>query len=171
MSRRLYLVRHAKSSWKQVELDDHDRPLSGRGRRASDLLARHLREQGIVPALVLCSTSRRTRETLERIAPALPRRTRVLYEEELYGASATTLLGRLRGVPDEVASVMLIGHNPAVEDLALELARPSAERHELAVKFPTGALATLSVPGGSWRALDHGAAELVAFVRPRELER
>ena len=120
---------------------------------------------------MLCSTARRTRETFERIEPALPRRTRVLYEEELYGATATTLLGRLRGVPDEVASVMLIGHNPAVEDLALELARPSAKRYELEVKFPTGALATLSVPGRGWGLLDHGTAELVAFVRPRELER
>jgi phosphohistidine phosphatase len=169
MSKRLYLLRHAKSSWKQAELADHDRPLAGRGRRAADTVARHMREQAIAPELVLCSTARRARETAARIEPALGR-IAVRHESELYAASAIDLLERLRGVPDGIASVLLIGHNPAIEQLALVLARPSPQRRELEVKFPTAALATLSVPGATWRSLDHGCAELVAFVRPRELE-
>src|SRR5262245_6241843 len=113
----LYLLRHAKSSWKDTSLPDHDRPLAGRGRRAAKAIAGHLREQGIEPELVLCSTARRARETLERIEPALGASALCL-EDELYAAGAPALLERLRSVPDPVGSVMLIGHNPALEELA-----------------------------------------------------
>src|SRR5262245_41814146 len=111
--KRLYLLRHAKSSWKDVSLSDHDRPLAGRGRRASKAMARHLRDRGIEPDLVLCSTARRARETLDRIAPALGT-TAIEIEPGLYGASAHGLLERLHGVQDEIESVMLIGHNPGM---------------------------------------------------------
>ena len=154
----------------QADLADHDRPLAGRGRRAADEIANHMREEAVAPDLVLCSTARRARETCERIRPALGGAP-VRYEPGLYGASATSLLERLRGLPDDVGSVLLIGHNPAIEELALTLARPSPRRRELGARFPTGALATLTGPLPSWRSLDHDTAELVAFVRPRDLER
>jgi len=168
--RRLYLLRHAKSSWKDADLADHDRPLAGRGRRAADAIADHMRDEAIAPELVLCSTARRARETYERIRPALGAAP-VRYEPGLYGASATSLLERLRGLPDDVASVLLIGHNPAIEELALTIARPSPRRRDLEVKFPTGALATLAAPFPSWRSVDDESAELIGFVRPRDLER
>jgi phosphohistidine phosphatase len=136
MSKRLYLLRHAKSSWKHPELTDHERPLAGRGRRAAKAIARHLDEYEIAPELVLCSTARRARETFERIEPALLAAA-VKYELRLYAATADALLERVHSVPDGVASVMLIGHNPAIEQLALELARPSPKRRELETKFPT----------------------------------
>ena len=167
--RLVYLLRHAKSSWKTGALD-HDRPLSGRGRRAAKVLSRHLREQRIEPQLVLCSTARRARETLERIEPALGTPP-VQIERELYGASSDELLERLRGVPDDVGSVMLIGHNPGMQMLALALALPSAAARELEAKYPTAALATLAFPGASWNELEPGTAELVGFLRPRDLER
>ena len=167
MSNRLYLLRHAKSSWDEPGLADHDRPLAKRGERAAKAMARYLRDNEIVPELVLCSTARRARETLERIEPALGTPS-VRHERELYGASAGGLLERLQRVPDGVGSVMVIGHNPTVEELALDLACPSSARRELEAKFPTGALATLEFPGPSWRELDE--AELVAFVRPRDLD-
>jgi phosphohistidine phosphatase len=169
MTKRLYLLRHAKSSWKQPELADHDRPLASRGRRAAKAIARHLRERQIAPELVLCSTARRARETLEWIEPALATAA-VRREPQLYGASADVLLERLRTVPEDVASVMLIGHNPAIEQLALDLARPSPERRELEAKFPTAALATLEFVGASWRDVSRGGAELISLVRPRDLE-
>ena len=168
--RRLYLLRHAKSSWKDADLADHDRPLAGRGRRAADAIADHMRDEAIAPELVLCSTAHRARETYERIRPALGAAP-VRYEPGLYGASATSLLERLRGLPDHVASVLLIGHNPAIEELALTIARPSPRRRDLEVKFPTGALATLAAPFPSWRSVDDESAELIGFVRPRDLER
>jgi phosphohistidine phosphatase len=167
--KRLYLLRHAKSSWKDASVPDHDRPLAGRGRRAAKTMARHLREQDLEPQLVLCSTARRARETLERIQPALGVAT-VELEHDLYAASADALLERLRRVPETVASVMLIGHNPGLQDLALDLARSQRTVSELATKFPTAALATLEVPASNWRELDHRTAEIVAFVRPRDLD-
>ena len=167
--KRLYLLRHAKSSWKDTSLPDHDRPLAGRGRRAAKAIARHLREQNLEPQLVLCSTARRARETLERIQPALGAAT-VELEPDLYSASADALLERLRRVPDTVASVMLIGHNPGLQELALDLARPASAARELAAKYPTAALATLAFEASSWRELDDDTAELVDLVRPRDLE-
>ena len=109
-------------------------------------------------------------ETLQRIEPALGTRT-VDVDRELYAATAETLLARLRRIPDRVGSVILIGHNPGMQELALDLARPGPERHELAARYPTAALATLAFPGTAWRALDRGTADLVGFVRPRDLER
>jgi phosphohistidine phosphatase len=169
MTKRLYLLRHAKSSWKHPELADHERPLAGRGRRAAEGIARYLQEHDIAVDLVLCSTAQRARETLERIEPALPGAC-LRYEPDLYAATADILLERLHSVPDGVASAMLIGHNPAIEQLALDLARPSPQRRELAAKFPTAALATLEFLGPSWRTIHRAGATLVGFVRPRDLE-
>jgi len=167
--RRLYLLRHAKSSWKEQGLADHDRPLARRGRRAARAIGGHLREQGVEPELVLCSTARRARETLERIEPARAR-SDVRVEPGLYAAPPAVLLARLHEIPAAVRSVMVIGHNPGLQELALLLARHGSSLHELEVKFPTGALATLAFRGLGWGALDRGAAELIGFTRPRELD-
>ncbi len=161
-TKRLFLLRHAKSSWDDPALADHDRPLAPRGRKAAKLIGGHLRQEGVRISLVLCSSARRARETLDRVAPG--DETRI--ERELYDASADELLERLRRVPDEVETVMLIGHNPAIQDLAVGLARASGELARQ--KYPTGALATLTFRG-PWRALEHGHAELAAFVIPRDL--
>ena len=123
----------------------------------------YVQEHEILPRS--CSARpRRARETLERIRPAL-RAPVVRHEPDLYGASAQALLERLERVPDRVGSVMLIGHNPAIEELAQALAGPTPGS-----KFPTGALATLTVPCASWRDIGRDRAELVGFVRPRDLE-
>jgi phosphohistidine phosphatase len=163
--KRLFLLRHAKSSWDDPSLDDHDRPLAPRGRRASALIAEHLQREEIAPALVLCSSAKRTRETLERVLP-LPAGVRI--ERELYAASSMHLLERLRALPDEVESVMLIGHQPAIQELAVHLAGEGSELERVKAKFPTAALATLAFAGG-WSGLGRGSAELVAYVRPKQL--
>jgi phosphohistidine phosphatase len=169
--KRLYLLRHAKSSWKDTALADHDRPLSGRGRRAARAVGRHMLAAGIEPQLVLCSTALRARETLAGIEPALGSG-RVRVERQLYGASATVLLARVRRLPDTVESVLLIAHDPGVQELTLRLARPTPELAALAEKYPTGTLAELEFEfdGEHWRALDDGGAALTGVVRPRDLE-
>lgn len=167
--RRLYLLRHAKSSWKDEGLADHDRPLARRGRRAAKAIGRHLREQGVEPELVLCSTARRVRETLEGIEPALGRGA-IRVEPALYKAGPAELLARLHAIAPPIRSVMVIGHNPALEQLALLLARHGSAVQELEAKFPTGALATLAFRGSGWAALDRGTAELIDFIRPRDLD-
>jgi len=172
IDRTLYLLRHAKSSWDDAALADHDRPLAPRGLRAGATIARHLREQGIAPDLVLCSSALRTRQTLELVAEgfgtdAAPE---VVIESGLYEASAEDLLARVRRVPDGIGSVMLIGHQPAIQDLALALVSSASDRERLGGKFPTAALATLAVPG-AWRDFATGSARLESMVKPRELER
>lgn len=160
--KRLLLLRHAKSSWDDPALADHDRPLAPRGRKAAKRIGRHLRHEGTAVSLVLCSSARRARETLDRVAPG----GRIEVESELYGASAGQLLERLRRVPDEAGTVMLVGHNPAIQDLLVALA---SEPGDLAAqKFPTGALATLGF-SGPWRSLGPARAELTGLVTPREL--
>jgi phosphohistidine phosphatase len=163
------LLRHAKSSWKDRSLADRDRPLAGRGRKAAKAVARHLEAEGIRPDLVLCSPARRTRETLERIEAAFGNRVEVRLEEELYGAGEAELLDRLRALPARVESVMVIGHNPGLEQLALALASEGARLARMREKYPTAALATIDLPVGEWSAVERGGGELVGFVLPREL--
>ena len=168
MAKTLFLLRHAKSSWKDPNLADHDRPLAPRGRRASKLIAAYLRAHEITPGLVLCSSSACTRETLERISTGFGGRAEVEIEEGLYTASAGDLLARLRKLSGDVESHMLIGHAPAIPELARYLVGGGGDLERLRGKFPTAALATLSFRG-SWIELAPGAAQLVDFVKPREL--
>jgi phosphohistidine phosphatase len=167
--KRLFLLRHAKSSWKDSSLPDRERPLAGRGKRASKAMAAYVREHDIEPALVLCSAATRARQTLDRVAPGFGNAPEVRIESELYEASAAELLGRLQRVDEDVPSVMLVGHNPSMERLALDLANGGADLAELAAKYPTGALATLEFDG-PWSELEPDAARLAGFVKPRDLE-
>jgi phosphohistidine phosphatase len=172
MQRQLFVLRHAKSSWDDPGLEDHERPLAPRGRRAVKLLGEHLREQDIHPTQVLCSSSRRTRETMDGVNPDGER----LVEQELYDASCGQLIDRLRRIPDNTDSVMLIGHNPAMQMLVLRLTGANGngfeavggDLAEVQRKFPTGALATLSIDC-AWSELSPGCAELVEYIRPRAL--
>jgi phosphohistidine phosphatase len=167
----LYLLRHFKSSWKDKDLEDFDRPLGKRGRRAGELMAAYVARNGIGPAQILCSPSRRTRETLDRMLESFGGAVPTRFEKGIYLADAPALLRRLRRLGD-TASVMIIGHNPGLETLARALVG-SGERDariRLASKFPTGALAVLSANIENWRELEAGCARLDAFVRPRDLE-
>ncbi len=162
----VHLVRHAKSSWDEPGLDDADRPLAARGRRSAQKLARHLGKAGVAPTLVLCSPARRARQTLEIIAEALPADTELVVEAGLYGADADDLLARLRRIPREHVQALLVGHNPALQDLALALAGAGAPS-ELRGKLPTGSLVSLRPRGASWRTLRTGEAEVTELWRPR----
>jgi phosphohistidine phosphatase len=172
----LYVLRHAKSSWKEPGLEDYERPLAPRGRKAAATLARYLGEAGVEPALVLCSPARRARETYDAVNPV----GELLVEPALYGATAGEMIERLRQVPESTGSAMVIGHNPAVQSLVLWLASPhswperserarSAELESVQEKFPTCALATLAF-GCPWRELGPGGAQLTRLVRPADLE-
>lgn len=168
----LHLLRHAKSSWDAAGLRDHDRPLSERGGRAAAAMAAHLRRAAVAPDLVLCSSARRTVETLAAIRGALPRGVAVETTDDLYEVGAATLLQRLGRIPAEVGVLLVIGHNPGMEELALRLAGEGSDAgasERLGRKFPTGAIATLEFEG-AWADLDWGGARLTGFVAPRDLE-
>jgi len=168
--RRLWLLRHAKSSWDEPHLPDRLRPLAPRGVRAVGAVARHLRAAAVAPDLVLCSPARRAVQTWEGVAPGVPPDTAVEVDEAIYHADADELFARLRAVPSEIGSVLLVGHNPGLQDLAIDLvgSGDAGLRERLFTKFPTGAIATLEVPG-DWHDLTWGATSLLGFVVPREL--
>jgi phosphohistidine phosphatase len=168
--RTLVLLRHLKSSWDDRGLADHDRPLASRGHRAGKRIRRHLEETGIAPQLVLCSSAARTVETWEAIRDGLSGDAEVAIEDGLYEADWEPLLARVNDVPDTVATVLLIAHNPGIGDLAAALAGSgdSGALERIAEKYPTGGLATLAFEG-PWTALAEGGADLLSFVVPRDL--
>jgi phosphohistidine phosphatase len=168
------LLRHAKSAWSQSGLDDHDRPLNRRGERAAEAMADHIVRNAPRPDLILCSTAVRTRQTLAPLVhrltvPAPP----IALERGLYLASEDALLGRLRALTDEVGTILLIGHNEGIGELAENLAGSgrAADLAALRAKYPTGTLATLRAPATHWNDLASHSAELLSFVRPRDLLR
>lgn len=166
--RRLYLLRHAKSSWEQEQLGDLERPLAKRGRKACKLIAAHLREREIAVDAALVSPARRTQETFERIRAALPAATASWTERRLYGAGVADLLEVIRELPPDFSAVLLVGHNPGIQQLTTALAGDGRELARVRRKFPTGALATIGF-ASPWLDLRPGIGELEDFVRPKQL--
>jgi phosphohistidine phosphatase len=172
--RRLLLLRHAKAV--RETRDDIERGLEPRGEKDSARMGRFLREDVYVPNLVLCSTSERTRQTLTLILPELGAVPRVEYLAELYHAEPEVILSAVRRAPNAVASLMVVGHNPGLEQLALMLASVPLEkklrkRYEtMDEKFPTCGLAVIDFDVDKWSDIAPGAGELDAFVRPKDLE-
>jgi phosphohistidine phosphatase len=176
--RQLLLLRHAKSSWDDKARPDRDRPLTERGHGAAARMANEMHILGLEPDMVLVSPARRTMQTMEALEPwdGSP-----LVEpiESLYLADVPELLAALHGVAETVRSVLLIGHNPGLHDLAVSLAglrdRPlgataTAGERTLAEGFPTGALAEFGI-AGSWWELREGGGKLVRFLTPKMLEK
>ena len=166
--RQIWLLRHAKSSWDDPSLADVDRPLSSRGARAAARMAGHL--AGLdTPRLVVCSAGLRARQTLATVLPSLLAPVEIRIEPELYTFEADVVIGRLRRLDDDVSSVMVVGHNPALEELAITLSAASDLRERLEQKFPTAALTTIEVPDGPWATLAEGAGRISRFVTPSDL--
>ena len=165
--RTLIAVRHAKSSWDH-DVEDHDRPLSGRGRRDADALGRLLVQRALHSDLVLCSTAARTRETWERAHAVGATAGEVQLVRGIYHAWVPELVRLLRQTPDEAATVLLLGHSPGVPDLVehLCLRTDSADWAQLDQKYPTSGLAVVDVPV-PWRELGSATANLVSFAIPR----
>lgn len=165
--RRLIILRHAKSAWPDVP--DHDRPLGARGLRDAPAAGRRLRDDGLLPDRVVCSTARRARETWGLAARELDAAPPpVCYEPRLYDATAPELLDVVRETPDEAGTLLLVGHNPGVQELAVRLAGDGVgdALPRLREKFPTCAMAVLTWEG-PWSAAGFGAALLTCFAVPR----
>jgi len=167
--RTLLLLRHAKSSWDEPDLEDRERPLAARGRRDAAALGARLRRRGPKPDRVLCSPAARTRETLALLD--LPAKTPVVFDAALYLASGRTLLARIRRLPTRARSVLVVAHDPGLDQLAQLLVADGLSKalRRLAAGFATGALAELRVPEGGWRELAPRSAFLERFTRPRDL--
>ncbi len=170
MDRRLFVLRHAKSSWDDPSLADHDRPLNDRGRDALPKLQRALMEHTDAIDVALCSSAARTLATLDGVRGALREDVEVVVDTELYGASGQTWLERCRELDDEVGGALLVGHNPGLEDLIAELTGSGEAEalDQLAAKVPTGALACCSFDG-SWHQLVADSCHLDALLIPKRL--
>jgi len=165
--RTLILVRHAKSSW-EFDVDDHDRPLSGRGRRDAEAVGRLLAGLGLRPDRVLCSTAARTRETWSGATAGGASAGEVCFDRAIYHAWVPELVSLVRQTPETVATLMMIGHAPGIPDLVDHLCvrTTSPEWAKLDHKFPTSGLVVIQVPG-SWPEIGKGRAQLGRFDVPR----
>ena len=163
------LLRHAKSSWADATLEDHDRPIQDKGRGRAANLAAWLDDRAIGCDLVLCSTALRTRQTLEVVLPVLGN-PQVRYEPAIYEADAQGLLDLLRTVGEEHDRVLLIGHDPGLQLLAVKLAMTATgdALERLKRKYPTSAFALLSIGEASWAALAPGMGHLAVFQVPAD---
>jgi phosphohistidine phosphatase len=168
IARRLVIARHAKSDWPEG-VADHERPLAARGRRDAKALGSWLRAAGLVPDLVVVSTAQRTRETWELAGDALGVSSRVTLDDRVYAAAVDDLLSVVKGAPASVATMVLVGHNPGVEELAILLDDEKgfeADAARLRTKFPTNGVAILDVPN-PWARTGKGSCRLVLVAAPR----
>lgn len=158
----LLILRHAKSSWGKPELPDHERPLNKRGKHDAPRVGKLLREEGLVPDVILSSTARRARETAERVIETSGFEGNLLLIPEFYHGSYEAMLELLREVPEDADNVMVVGHNPELEEFIQELADEYA-------RLPTAALAKVELPIQKWSELrETVTGKLVKVWRPRD---
>ena len=169
--RRLMLARHAKSSWGDPTLSDHDRPLNSRGYRAAMLVGTALSDLDCIPDVVYSSTSVRTRETWQLMEPRIGGQPHVEFHRDLYLASPRMVLAAIASAPVEARTLMVLGHNPSTHALAAYLARTGdpTDTERLHRKFPTGAVAVIDLASDSWVDAEKGG-DLVHYILPRTLE-
>lgn len=178
----VFLLRHAKSSWDEPGLRDQDRPLNRRGRKSAKAMGQYLAEHKLFPQRILCSTAVRTRQTLERISPYLPRQTVAEFESALYLSTPETMLDLIRCAPKGIDRLMVIAHNPGTEELArmligaddedLDAGKAGGDAASIArlrQKFPTAALAVIEIQQDKWKSVGGGKGILKRFVLPKDL--
>ena len=169
----LGLFRHAKSDWNDAVARDFDRPLNERGRKGAAAIGRHIGEHGIRWQRVLASPAVRVTQTIEIAAEASRTKPPVIWDRRIYLASSATLLDLLRELEGDPKAVMMVGHNPGLEDLIFDLVPDDGSsplRDLVEEKFPTAAYAVLELPIDSWADIAEGTARLVHLVRPRDLD-
>ncbi|QPQ54309.1 histidine phosphatase family protein [Allosphingosinicella flava] len=166
----LTLLRHAKSTWDDPVARDFDRPLNRRGRRAAQTVGRAMRAEKLIFDAVRASPALRVVETLADIETGYGRALSPDYDQRLYLAAAETLLDIVRETDDGVERLMIVGHNPGLERLALMLAGPGALREEAAVKYPTATIAEIRFDVAHWADVAEGEGTIARFIRPRDLD-
>ena len=160
----LLVLRHAKSSWSDGDLDDHDRPLNGRGLRAAPRMGVLLAEQGLAPDIILPSTAVRARTTAELVSEAAGLSCEIAPTRELYLAAPRVYLSRLAELPEHIRLPMVVGHNPGLEALVERLTGED-------LRMPTAALAVVELEGDTWpAAAERASGRLVRHWYPRELD-
>ena len=171
--KKLTILRHAKSSWEESNLADFNRPLNDRGWKAARRVGRELKKRGIEFDLCVASTAARVRETLDGLIEGYGQPDfEISFEPRIYEASPATLLAIVRKMPDSSEAPLLVGHNPGLHQLVLELARDDGKRlrDRVSAKFPTAALATIEFKVGRWAGIEPGCGEISELIFPKELD-
>lgn len=168
----LTLLRHAKSTWNDPVQRDFDRPLNGRGRRAAHRMGRYLRDEGLAFDHVVASPALRVQQTVAGIEDGYGAALSPVYDRRIYMASASGLLDLVHALDDRFGQVLLVGHNPGLEDLVLMLVPESAAglREEVEIKYPTATLAEMRFDTDRWADVEERTGALARFMRPRELD-
>ena len=169
--RTLIFLRHAKSSWALPGIEDFDRPLNDRGNDAAPQIAKWLVSEGINPDVIVCSSAKRTQETLTHIEPILGNEAATIMEPSLYLASGETLFECAAALDDDYETAMLIAHNPGLHDAALSILTAESRREsgEMRARFPTCACAIVALPINRWSEITTDIGELNAYMTPRRL--
>jgi phosphohistidine phosphatase len=167
----LSLLRHAKSSWDGSARKDFDRPLAERGQAAAPRMGAYMAEHGLIPELILCSPAVRARQTLDLVLPHLTGGPTVEYEDSFYLAAPSILIARIRTIAAKVRHVMVVGHDPGMQGLAVELAGDGDPEllQALARKFPTGGLAVITFKVRDWSKVVPAKGHLQHFMTPKRL--
>jgi phosphohistidine phosphatase len=166
----LTLLRHAKSAWDDPVARDFDRPLNKRGRRAAQTIGREMRAQGLVFDQVVASPATRVVETLQDVEQGYGRPLEPSFDKRIYLASTDLLLEVIHGAGDGAERLLIVGHNPGLEKLALLLSQSGELRAEIAVKYPTATLAEIELPVERWEEVSEGIGTISRFIRPRDLD-
>lgn len=170
--KRLGILRHAKSSWDQAGLNDFDRPLNERGWKAARRIGKELKRRGVHFDLVLASMAARVRETIDGVQEKYHFDAPIQFDPRIYLASPETLLSILHALPESVHAPLMVGHNPGLERLVVELTRDDDQglRHHVAQKFPTAAFAVVELPARRWSEVEAGSGKLSELLLPKELD-
>jgi phosphohistidine phosphatase len=159
----LFLLRHAKSSWDDPSLRDFDRPLAKRGKRDVPRVSKAFIKRGPIPDFIISSPAARARQTVEAFVKSAGLDVRPQFDESIYGASSAELMKLIRRMPDAASCVMLVGHNPGIEDLVARLVGSYN-------RMPTAALACIEFAVDSWKEVEYGEGKLLWLLRPKELD-
>jgi phosphohistidine phosphatase len=168
--KKLTLLRHAKSAWDDPVQRDFDRPLNKRGRRAAQTIGREMRSLGLEFDQVIASPAVRVIETLDDVALGYGRSFKPSFDKRIYLASPDLLLDVIRAADEGAERLLIVGHNPGLEKLALLLTKCEGLRAEIAIKYPTATLAEIELPVENWSDVGEGSGRISRFIRPRDLD-
>ena len=167
----IFLLRHAKSSWDDVRLDDFDRPLSSRGIKSCKKMGKYLKKNKLIPDIVYCSSAIRAKQTWEVVNRIVEIKENILYEDSLYMSDFSNFINIIKKTKNNFKNLMIVSHNPGIENLALELSKDKNNEiyEKINIKFPTGALIIIKFDLNNWSKVDCKKGKLYEFIKPKEL--
>lgn len=167
----IFLLRHAKSSWNDPKLDDFDRPLSSRGIKSCNKIGKFLNKKKLIPEIVYCSNAIRAKQTWELTNRIVKKKENIFYSNTLYMANLNSFITIVHKTIDNFNSLMLVSHNPGIENFALELIKNKKNKFydKISMKYPTAALAIISFDEKKWSNIKIGTGKIIDFIKPRDL--